>query len=376
MSQNKSESKGAAGNINSDQSLHDLMESDSTTEWTECVNRKKRTRANTGSNSDIGTQINIREFEILNIDDKLSILFAQSNCMNEKIDECLQLQNKVKNIENELSEHDFRLKTLEYKSIDLEARSRRNNLIFGGISERKNEDCFTRVAEFLRENLNISPAPRMSRAHRLGKYNSNATRAIIVNFIDTRDVDLVLSNASMLKKTSYNINRDFPREIVLARKQLWPKLKSLREDFPDSKINIVFPAKLIMDGKVVSDAFPHWNSIMKTDRVIVNKPVFTNIPNTRSMRSSEVKIQDTQMPLSGISRETRESTDINTDLSGKDNIQVRSPSKSCSISPSSRNPRNPRRAKSRSPGNTRGARNRAPSRPRMNTNSPKSSTSV
>lgn len=69
-------------------------------------------------------------FEILNIDDKLSILFAQSNCMNEKIDECLQLQNKVKNIENELLEYDFRLKTLEYKSIDLEARSRRNNLIW------------------------------------------------------------------------------------------------------------------------------------------------------------------------------------------------------------------------------------------------------
>ena len=47
-----------------------------------------------------------------------------------------------------------------------------------------------------------------------------------------------------------------------ARKFIWPLLKSLRRDYPKSKINIVFPAKLVKDGQVVSDRFPRWGSVL------------------------------------------------------------------------------------------------------------------
>ena len=41
------------------------------------------------------------------------------------------------------------LKTLTYKSIDMEARSRRNHLIFWGFSESHGENCFALIREFV-----------------------------------------------------------------------------------------------------------------------------------------------------------------------------------------------------------------------------------
>ena len=64
---------------------------------------------------------------------------------------------------------DKRLKLLEYKSIDQEARSRRNNLIFRGHPEvRYNDDCEAIIHSFLQRHLDIDPnLIRIQRAHRL-----------------------------------------------------------------------------------------------------------------------------------------------------------------------------------------------------------------
>ena len=61
------------------------------------------------------------------------------------------------------------LKTLAYKSIDLEARSRRNNLILWGLAENVNENCFVVIRDFIKNELDLN-ADKMylARAHRLG----------------------------------------------------------------------------------------------------------------------------------------------------------------------------------------------------------------
>ena len=59
--------------------------------------------------------------------------FQQSfRLVNNKSCEVIEVTNKNTNV----------LKTLAYKSIDLEARSRRNNLVFWGLIENYNENCF------------------------------------------------------------------------------------------------------------------------------------------------------------------------------------------------------------------------------------------
>jgi hypothetical protein len=135
-------------------------------EWTQTINSRKRQR--------VKTPITITPTSLVLIlrnsaDDKLSTMFAEMNNTGRKVDQCLSLHHKVHGLETQMSEHNFRLTLLEYKSLDLEARSRRNNLIFGGISEGKNENCHNKIINFLKDHLGIEESLCMPREHRLGR---------------------------------------------------------------------------------------------------------------------------------------------------------------------------------------------------------------
>lgn len=266
--------------------------SDDNSGWLEFRNRK-RTRKNTGGASGHAIQtdpaISKREYEKLSVDEKLSVLFTSFNTkmlsLDQKVSDCVKIHKQVEQVETQLSDHEKRLKLLEYKSLDLESRSRRNNLIIGGISEGVGEDCFLTVSDFLRDKLQVTPCPPMPRAHRLGRFTRGKTRPIIVYFLDTRDTEFVLSRANRLKGSSISINRDFPKEIAAARKSLWPEYKQLRDANPKGKVKLVYPAKLVKEGRIVKDMFPLWDLIMQGNRVISHKQMFTNTadPNTQDM---------------------------------------------------------------------------------------------
>ena len=189
-------------------------------------------------------------------------MFQQNKGISLKVDEGLSLSSKVNSIVISLDDHDLRIKRLEYKAIDLEAWSRRNNLLFGGIPEQKYEDCQSTIATFLKDHLHIDPCPVIPHTHRLGRYKRGNTRHIIVYFLDYRDVSYILENANKLKGTAYSINRDFPREIAYARRQLWPEYKDLEKSNTGKKVNIVYPAKIVMDGRIIKDNFPDWGPVL------------------------------------------------------------------------------------------------------------------
>lgn len=48
---------------------------------------------------------------------------------------------------------------------------------------------------------------------------------------------------------------------------MWAELKAVKARNPRVKFQIVYPAKLVIDGKVVRDEFPDWNDVMKGSRV-------------------------------------------------------------------------------------------------------------
>ena len=58
------------------------------------------------------------------------------------------VENQKKNIEKVLMSHEARIRLLEYKSIDKEARGRRKNLLFYGFEEERNEVCRDKVRNF------------------------------------------------------------------------------------------------------------------------------------------------------------------------------------------------------------------------------------
>ena len=186
-----------------------------------------------------------------------------------------RFESEVHEIRNQVGQNENRLKLLEYKSIDAEARHRRHNLIFRGFPDTLGEeDCDSKVKTMLADKMGIQEDMFVQRAHRLGqlrrprsfRYRNNqklqASRPIIVYFRDYSDAENIVTNSYKLKGTEYGVSRDYLKEIVTARSQLWPRYKTEKENHPNGKVCIGFPAKLVINGPVVKDKFPDWFAVL------------------------------------------------------------------------------------------------------------------
>ena len=103
--------------------------------------RNKRWRFNKGSPGAGTGQIN---FSALKIDEKLSHVVDKLNSLEQSKKEIMKfgqqmnsVHSKIDKVEQRTVNHDMFLKVLAYKSIDIEARSRRCNLVFYGLAESK-----------------------------------------------------------------------------------------------------------------------------------------------------------------------------------------------------------------------------------------------
>lgn len=240
--------------------------------------RNKRRRFNTASPSTGTDQINISS---LSFDDKLSQMLNKLNILEKSNQEIVKIsrnmsnvQFKVEHIESRTATHDLFLKVLAYKSIDIEARSRRCNLIFHGLAENKDENLPDKLNEFLWQEMCIdSDELYIGRVHRLGSFHKakqrqrtdNPRRPIIIAFEDYKSTETVLSAAYMLKGSNFSVTRDYPKEIVTARQRLMPKLKLERQN-KNNRVSLEYPARLLINGRVVADEFPDWYSVLEHDR--------------------------------------------------------------------------------------------------------------
>ena len=110
------------------------------------------------------------------------------------------------------------------KLIDLEDRSKRNNLRIYGISESKYETWEKgeeKVDEVFREKLGLDNS-HIERAHRVkrGKnYKSTKIRTIVCNLPSFKEKELAMRNAKQLKNTSIVIDEDFsPKTMEYSKK--------------------------------------------------------------------------------------------------------------------------------------------------------------
>lgn len=123
------------------------------------------------------------------------------------------VQTKIDKVEQRTVNHDQFLKVLAYKSIDMEARSRRCNLVVHGLAESKNERLHEILRDFLWDEMGIdSDDLLINRFHRLGSLYKVKTRQntdtprrpVIIAFQDHRDIERILQAAYMLKGTRFS----------------------------------------------------------------------------------------------------------------------------------------------------------------------------
>ena len=214
----------------------------------------------------------------MSTDDKLVSIFeimTSFGSLNTRVD---SLEGHVHSLLALNVESEKRMKLLEYKSIDLEARNRRCNLIFRGHPEVLNQDdCETIIKSFLKRYLDIEGV-FIQRAHRLGSTSAKGSRPgsfaprraqsrpIIALFRDYKDVERILASAYKLRDTNFGINRDYPPEIVNARSNLWADYKLEKSRHREGSVYIGFPAKLVVDRKVIRDEFPDRKEVLKGSR--------------------------------------------------------------------------------------------------------------
>lgn len=241
--------------------------------------QSKRLRVSSGGQSDSADpsqdndELFENDFDDLSMDQKLSLILSKLSVnenrvssIQNKMDNMLDLKSRVGAVESVVKSQHDRLKLLEYRSIDLEARSRRKNLLFKGIPEKRNENCFNEVRKLIVEELDIQRDMYLERAHRLGRFDNNKTRPIIVAFRDFCDTLDILDASPSLKGTTFGVSRDYPVEISKARQSLWKQYKMTREANPKKKV-MEFPARILVDGVVVADAFPDWYPILQGSRI-------------------------------------------------------------------------------------------------------------
>jgi hypothetical protein len=196
----------------------------------------------------VDTATGMTAFKDLSIDDKLIQMWSKLITMDELKESVHSLKATVettvsdmREIKHDIKEFDLKLKTLEYKAIDSEARSRRNNLLFWGVPETNNsEDCEESVLNIVRGKLEMDSEKCVviQRAHRVGMRHMRSSlrdkpkpRPIVACFRDSKDVDIILGNTFRLKQTDIGISRDYPkpRRLMMRTMPFGQDTEKLRE---------------------------------------------------------------------------------------------------------------------------------------------------
>ena len=234
-------------------------------------NPSKRKRRETGS-------VDFTNFEKMSSDErqfamfeKLTRIEASQNEMRSMQSRLNQTCNRLDKTVNHVDVNTFRTHLLAYKYLDLDTKQRSCNIIIYGLEELERDGVriSTILRDFLHDYLCFDDEDLfIMYARRIGQNDNRGRRIqkrpILCTFSHYTEADMVMNEARRLKNTPYSIDRDYPPEIASARKQLWPEVKRLRNlASPSDSIQLKYPAKIVKNGQIVQDAFPHWDTFVK-----------------------------------------------------------------------------------------------------------------
>lgn len=169
-----------------------------------------------------------------------------------------KVEERIDVINNQMVAMQIENRDLRAKVNTLETYQRKDNLLFHGIDEKRNEtssDCAQEVRRILHkldpDDTKGLQNTKIIRCHRKGPYTAGQTRPIIAKFFG-HDRDTIWANISMLKGSSVYLGEDFPLEVEQRRRVLLP---------------VFFKAKntAAYQGKVM----------LRNDKLIINKVSYT-----------------------------------------------------------------------------------------------------
>ena len=122
-----------------------------------------------------------------------------------------------------------------------ESNSRRNNLIFDGITEQQQENTLLVLKHFLISTLRFSTQEcnslLIASCHRIGRFQKGKNRPIIAKFVLDTERNKVWMQKSLLKNTSYVLREDYPSEIENRRKLMYPLFLEAKQKDQKSRLN-------------------------------------------------------------------------------------------------------------------------------------------
>lgn len=157
--------------------------------------------------------------------------------------ENIKLLGSIKEQREKISELENKYESLWKRTLDLERRSRKNNVIVLGLTVNAQVNVTSLVLEKLSNLLEINITERdLSDVFPL---NNSSNPPIKLEFVSHRTKDLIFKNVSKLKGTNIAIRHDMCYEDRLDNKVLVKHLKAAREKQLTAKIK---GNKLIING--------------------------------------------------------------------------------------------------------------------------------
>ncbi|XP_040355927.2 uncharacterized protein LOC121046141 [Ixodes scapularis] len=127
------------------------------------------------------------------------------------------------------------LANIQKQCDDNENRLRRSNLLFFGCPDNSTEtwgQSEQKIIEFCSSKLGIQLDPaNLERSHRLGKFEPQKARPIIVKFARFKDKESILACGFKLKGTHYAVREDFSASVRVARAKLFEYGRSMNVPF-------------------------------------------------------------------------------------------------------------------------------------------------
>lgn len=146
-------------------------------------------------------------------------------------DENKELRGAINSLEEQVSEHG----DMESRLNDLEQQGRKNSIRIFGLRDTSTketaEECVTEIVNFVNNNLNVTLREvDIDIAHRLGKFDKDRPRNVIVKFTHRRKKHEIIRARKELKGTGYTIFEDLTKHNQLILKDAY-KLSSVKNTF-------------------------------------------------------------------------------------------------------------------------------------------------
>lgn len=196
---------------------------------------------------------------------QLSSIVDSLQNANAEIDSLKKQVKQVESLKKQVSSQNAQISLLHKENhalkdhmINMECQSRRDNLQFLGLEEKRGENCEELITAMLgKASINLNPRS-IVRAHRLGRFQKERNRPIIVKFFHWKDRELVWNMRHELHTQSdVTVTEDWPAEMLERRKVLFPIYHAAKAEKdpingnPKNAVKIV-KDRLLLNGSMFS----------------------------------------------------------------------------------------------------------------------------